>query len=132
MQEVFLILVRDVGKYDISRNLKGYLTSCVVNRIRNLHRGKSGHERVGLDEVWDRALESKSPDECVACEEEFRNLYNALAVLPYEQREAIVLHIQGKMKFREIAEIQETFIKTVQSRYEYGLKKLRSILHPSG
>ena len=132
VQEVFLMLVRDAGKYQISRNLKGYLTSCVVNRIRNLHRGKRGKEHVGLDEAWDEASEGKGPAECVACDEEFRELYRALAVLPYEQREAVVLHVQCRMKFREIAEIQETFIQTSQSRYKYGLNKLRSILHASG
>jgi RNA polymerase sigma-70 factor (ECF subfamily) len=48
--------------------------------------------------------------------------------LPYEQKEAVILHIQGKMKFREIAKLQQTSIKTTLSRYSYGLKKLRSIL----
>ncbi len=51
-----------------------------------------------------------------------------MAQLPYEQREAVVLHLQGAMKFKEIAEIQETSVKTALSRYRYGLDKLRSIL----
>jgi RNA polymerase sigma-70 factor (ECF subfamily) len=49
--------------------------------------------------------------------------------LPYEQREAIVLHIQGPMKFKEIAKLQQTSVKTVLSRYRYGMNKLRSILN---
>ena len=51
-----------------------------------------------------------------------------MAQLPYEQREAVVLHLQGAMKFKEIADLQKTSVKTVLSRYRYGLDKLRSIL----
>jgi RNA polymerase sigma-70 factor (ECF subfamily) len=46
--------------------------------------------------------------------------------LPYEQREAIVLRLHGDLRFRQIAEIQEVSTKTAQSRYHYGLDKLRS------
>ena len=35
----------------------------------------------------------------------------------------------GKMKFREIAKSQHASINTVQSRYRYGLEKLRSLLN---
>jgi hypothetical protein len=38
-------------------------------------------------------------------------------------------HLQGRLKFREIAKIQETSVKTALSRYRYGLDKLRSILN---
>jgi DNA-directed RNA polymerase specialized sigma24 family protein len=52
-----------------------------------------------------------------------------MAQLPYEQREAVILRIQGRMKFREIAKVQGTLIKTTLSRYSYGLNKLRSMLN---
>jgi len=55
-------------------------------------------------------------------------LNNVLAQLPYEQREAISMHLQGGMKFKEIAKSQDVSIGTIQSRYRYGLDKLRSIL----
>ncbi len=61
--------------------------------------------------------------------EELRQLSNAMAQLPYEQREAITLHLYGGMKFREIGVLQEVSIKTAQSRYRCGLEKLRSILN---
>jgi DNA-directed RNA polymerase specialized sigma24 family protein len=56
-------------------------------------------------------------------------LNKALAELPYEQRETVVLHLKGGMKFREIAAMQSVPINTVQGRYRYGLDKLRSILN---
>jgi len=58
----------------------------------------------------------------------YKKLNNVLAQLPYEQREAISMHLQGGMKFKEIAKSQDVSIGTIQSRYRYGLDKLRSIL----
>ncbi len=131
VQDVFLMFVHSAGKYEIRRSLKGYLTSCVVNKIRNLNRTKHGQESVSLDEAESFAplSDSKTPDQCVVCKEEFQHLYKAIAQLPYVQKEAVILHIQGRLKFREIAKLQGTSIKTTLSRYSYGLNKLRSMLN---
>jgi RNA polymerase sigma-70 factor (ECF subfamily) len=60
--------------------------------------------------------------------EELARLSNALAQLPYDQREVITLRLHGGMKFRQIARQQAVSIKTAQSRYRYGLDKLRSLM----
>ncbi len=52
----------------------------------------------------------------------------ALAELPDEQREILVLHLQSELPFREIAKLREISINTAQSRHRYGLDKLRAIL----
>ena len=54
---------------------------------------------------------------------------DALAELPYEQREVILLHLHSGLTFREIAASQKMSINTVQSRYRYGLQKLKSELN---
>jgi len=129
VQDVFLMFVHSAGKHEIRKNLKGYLTSCVVNKIRNLSRTKSVQEPLSLDDVGPAVSNSKAPDQCTVCDEEFQHLYKAMAQLPYEQKEAVILHIQGRVKFKEIAKLQGTSIKTTLSRYSYGLNKLRSILN---
>ena len=129
VQDVFLMLVNSADKYEIRKSLKGYLTSCVVNKVRNLNRTQRAQNPVSLDEIGPAASNSKAPEQCVVCDEEFQHLYKAMARLPYEQKEAVILHIQGRMKFREIAELQQTSIKTTLSRYNYGLNKLRSMLN---
>ena len=68
------------------------------------------------------------PAQKLICEEDAVQLFQALAELPGEQREAFVLHVQGGLKFREIANLQNVSIKTVQSRYRYGIEKLQSLL----
>ncbi|HPS54084.1 MAG TPA: sigma-70 family RNA polymerase sigma factor [Sedimentisphaerales bacterium] len=129
VQEVFLNLVHSADKYKIRTSLKGYLITCVANRARNSNRGKCLQSFVCLDDVTTVAAADKAPDQCIACDEEYQQLYEAIAQLPYEQKEVVILHVQGKMKFREIAKLQSTPIKTTLSRYNYGLNKLRSMFN---
>ncbi|MHC4243111.1 MAG: sigma factor-like helix-turn-helix DNA-binding protein [Planctomycetota bacterium] len=49
--------------------------------------------------------------------------------MPFEQREAVMLHLKGEMKFREIAKLQGVSISTIHGRYRYGLDKLRLMLN---
>ncbi len=128
VQEVFLMLVHSSGNFEIRKNLKGYLTTCIINKIRNLSRTKNSRNPVSLNDVEPAISNSKTPDQCIICDEEFQLLYKAMAQLPYEQKEAVILHIQGKMKFKDIAKLQAAPIKTTLSRYNYGLNKLRSML----
>jgi len=62
-------------------------------------------------------------------DEELRRLADALAILPYEQREVIVLHLKGDLTLREIGVVRGVSINTVQSRYRYGIDRLRSLLN---
>ena len=52
----------------------------------------------------------------------------ALAQLPPDQREAVILKVFQSLKFGEIAAIQDAPISTVKSRLYMGFEKLRAIL----
>ena len=58
-----------------------------------------------------------------------RQVSQALQEVPYQQREIIILRLYSGMKFREIAELHGVSLNTVQSRYRYGLDRLRSTLN---
>ena len=73
--------------------------------------------------------DSDGPLDWAVSQEEAEQVQILLGRLPYEQREIIVLHLHQEMRFREIAEALGVSINTVQSRYRYGLEKLRSILN---
>ena len=129
VHDVFTAFVSASGNFTLTGSLRGYLTTCVANKARNINRTMSRRRTVSLDEVQPAVSKMRRPDEWIIYDEQFQQLCNAMAQLAYEQREAVVLHIQGSMKFREIAKLQKTSIKTVLSRYRYGLNKLRSILN---
>ncbi|MHC4302115.1 MAG: hypothetical protein ACYS7Y_33040 [Planctomycetota bacterium] len=49
-----------------------------------------------------------------------------------EQREAVVLHLKGGMRFGEIARMQGVSLSTTHGRYRYGMDKLRSLMNGEG
>jgi RNA polymerase sigma-70 factor (ECF subfamily) len=127
LHDVFVTFAAGVGHLDIRCNLRKYLVASIANRIRDIYRKKRLHA-VDVDgiEVADSRLDG--PDEAVGVSERTELLSEALGQLPAEQRETIVLHINGGMKFKEIAAMQDISTSTVQGRYRYGLEKLRNIL----
>ncbi len=127
LHDVFVSFAGTVGGLQLRGSLKSYLTTSVVNRIRDKYRKKK-HHHVELDEARQVAGETGDPVRSAVFDEHFEQLGDALAQLPLEQRETIVLHLNGRMKFKEIAEMQGIPISTVQGRYRYGLNKLRAIL----
>lgn len=76
----------------------------------------------------DTAAGRTDPAELLAQKEEAAKLLLALGQLPVEQREVVVLHLNADMTFKEIAKTQEISINTAQSRYRYGVDKLRKLL----
>ncbi len=129
VHDVFVSFIRQARQFRLTGSLKSYLATCIANRARNIHRAQRVREAVSLDESMSSTAESLRPDQWLVGSEELRQMAGALALLPGEQREAITLHLQGGMKFREIAEFQHVPLKTALSRYRGGLQKLRSLLN---
>lgn len=127
LHDVFVSFAAGIRSFKIRGSLKNYLIASVVNRARDAFRRKR-HHLVELDQAGQIASGSDDPERSAAFSEESRRLTGALAQLPPDQRETIVLHLTGGMKFKEIARMQGISISTVQGRYRYGLDKLRAIL----
>jgi len=53
---------------------------------------------------------------------------DALARIPDEQREVIVLKFFGELTFKEIARVCRVSMGTITSRYRYGMQKLRTLM----
>jgi RNA polymerase sigma-70 factor (ECF subfamily) len=129
VHDVFVTFAAGIHKYRLYGSLVNYLTTCVVNRVRDRIRKKK-FEMVEVDRFDLLSSDSDGPEKSVIFDEQSQLLANALTQVPFEQREVVVLHLQGGMKFREIASSQGVSLSTAQARYRYGLEKLRSILNP--
>ncbi len=129
VHDVFVSFAKSADKIRLAGNLKSYLATCVANRARNWNRAGKLQKSADPDETEPIVSNSNRPEQWIVYNERLKLLNDALSQLPYEQREAVSLHAQGGMKFRAIAELQNVSINTVQSRYRYGLDKLRSILN---
>jgi len=128
VHDVFVSFVQALEGFRLTGTLKGYLATCVANRARNVNRLRRSHT-VALDEVEPIGADSNGAYESIACNEQLQQLSRAVAQLPCQQREVVVLHLRAGMKFRAIAKSQGISVNTAKSRYRYGMDKLRSILN---
>jgi RNA polymerase sigma-70 factor (ECF subfamily) len=127
VHEVFVNLITARRTFKLTDKLRAYLITSVANRARNANRDNRPAQAV--DDNQSQALNTQRPDQWAVLSEEFERLRNALMNLPYDQREVVTLRAQGQLTFNEIAEYLGCSIKTVQSRYRYGLDKLRAQLN---
>jgi RNA polymerase sigma-70 factor (ECF subfamily) len=108
--------------------LSGYLATSVVNRVRD-YRRRSRRQVQASGRESRPARESVEPDDVASFTEQAARLNEAVAQLPDEQREVVLLRLKADMRFRDIAKLQQVSINTVQGRYRYGLNRLRSTLN---
>jgi RNA polymerase sigma-70 factor (ECF subfamily) len=127
VHDVFVAFARNFANFELTGSLKGYLATCVANRIRDLMRKKQ-NQTLSPEQVFSAPPDMSDPSHLIVCNEQLQLLSTALAKLPYEQREVIVLHIHGQMRFRIIAKSLGISVNTVKGRYRYGIRKLRSFL----
>ncbi len=129
LHDVFVRFASQAGRFRLSGSLKGYLAVCTANRARNINRANGYVLSEQLNEVESDQSQVSDAAEALRYKERHRMVAEALAKLREDQRQVIVLHVLGSLRFREIARQTGVSINTVQSRYRYGLGKLQSLLN---
>ena len=127
LQDFFVSFAGSAEKIRLDGNFKAYLATCVANLAKNRLKSR---QYAGVELEQDAQIESMAgtPAELAIRQEQNTILNQALAQLPYEQREVVILHVHGGMKFTQIARLRDTSVNTIQSRYRYGLDKLRTLV----
>jgi RNA polymerase sigma-70 factor (ECF subfamily) len=120
VHHVFLTLLEN-GKLRRASDKKAYLFGCVRNAILNERRRLERNTRLD-DAAW-----FAPPEQDYAAEQ---NLRRALAALPDDQREVVVLHLWGELTFSQIGDLLGVSSNTAASRYRYALGKLRDLMLP--
>ncbi len=128
VHDVFVRFLKYSERFRLTGSLKGYLATCVANNARNRNKARQKHASYGLDKADAVSSNSSGPDAAAMFGEELRQLGLALARLPYEQREVLLMHSYSDLKFRTIARSLGVSVNTVQGRYRYALHKLHSML----
>jgi len=129
VQDVFLKLAESYDRISDHGDLKNFLITCLINRIRTVRRDSQRHQTVQLDGAAMETTRVSPPDQWAVVNEQMQRISRAMVELPVEQREVVTLRFEAGMGFRQIARIQNASINTVQGRYRYGMEKLRSLLN---
>lgn len=127
VHDVFVSFAESINEFQLTGNLRAYLATCVANLARDRIRARKQARK--LDAAGVIRSDSDDPEQSALETEELTRLRQAMAQLPPEQREVVVLHVRGGMRFREIAKLQGVSIGTTHGRYRYGLDKLRLLLN---
>jgi RNA polymerase sigma-70 factor (ECF subfamily) len=120
LHQVFVKLLQ--GRIGINGPPVHYLYRAIRNAALNYRRNHAREVELVGEGRW---LESPPGMETMGLA-----LESALAALPPEQREIIVLHVWGQMTFQDAAAALDISVNTAASRYRYALAKLKERLEP--
>ncbi len=124
-QDVWKNLIQARIRYRPDAPFGAFLFKLAHNRLMDHFRMQRPTTAVSEDLP---APESERPDHTVERRAQAARLLRALALLPAEQREVIVLREERDLTLEQIAEIQGVGRETVKSRLRYALAKLREVL----
>ena len=135
VQEAFLNAYRNLGAFR-GGSVKGWLGRIAINAAMDLQRARRRRPSQPYPELEDEswqppAGEDIEPEHKALAGERLRVLAAALAALPFDQRNCIVLYDVEGYDYGEIARIMGVSVGTVKSRIHRGRLALRVALGPA-
>jgi RNA polymerase sigma-70 factor (ECF subfamily) len=134
VQDGFIKALTHLSGFERRSSFKTWLLRIVSNAALDLGRQRSRRETLSLDAAGWQEQECGAGPTCFDPIQEveradLRQALNvALAELPEVQRRTFVLHVDGGLSYREIAETMRISIGTVMSRLFYARQKLKGLL----
>jgi len=121
-QETWERLIRSRERYQPALPFKPWLYRIAHNLAIDAFRRR----RPG-DEVDPAGLQASdgTPEQALAAEQLSRRLESALRALPVEQREALLLRLEGGLDLESLAEVTGVSREAAKSRLRYAVRKLR-------
>jgi len=134
VQEGFVKALTHLDGFQGRSSFKTWLLRIVSNAALDLGRQRRRRDLLSLDPVAARdadiPLPATAPEPGRELEhQDLRQLLDAaLESLPEAQRRTFVLHVDGELSYREVADVLGISIGTVMSRLFYARQKLRGLL----
>ncbi len=125
LQDVLFLIFRKLHTFRGDASMKTWVFRIASNRTIDFIRQSRRRPTEALDE---KISHSESPLIFTQKQAQLDALSHALAKLPAEQRQIVILKEINGLTFREIAEILRIPENTAKTRMYTGLKKLRTIL----
>jgi len=136
-QETFVKVYQSRAKFDSSQKFTTWLYAIASNLVRDRYRWRSRHPQVSLDAELEQTVtnfkdnlpaEEKSPDRNLQIEERATTVRKAVAALPDELRQPLILAVYEELPQSEIAVILHCSVKAVETRIYRARQRLRASL----
>lgn len=124
-QQVWIKAVRNWHRYTDQQLLLAWLCRIAHNLVMDHYRSSAGKQTVEIDE--NLMADTFNPEEALNQQKLDDALQDAIKQLPLEQREIVLLRIDG-IGFKEIAERKQISINTALGRMRYAVLGLRKLL----
>jgi RNA polymerase sigma-70 factor, ECF subfamily len=139
-QEVFLKLYRRSGRYKPGMPFKTWLFTIVRNTGIDLARSCAYRKIHSLDtpaephfltaEEYSASCGAKTPEEDYSSKQTAQRVSSAVRSLPEKQRTAAILKYYEEMPIKEIADVMETTVSSVESLLVRAKRNLLKLLEP--
>jgi RNA polymerase sigma-70 factor (ECF subfamily) len=137
-QETFLRAFRALGGFKGQAKFSSWLYRITLNLCRDWMRRErrtpvsQAPEGIDIIELAGAGEGAESMDDVVTRKQLGRVVEKAMAMLPEEQRTAIIMKEYHGLTFQEIADLLDCPLSTVKTRLYQGLSVLRKQLHEDG
>ena len=137
LQETVLRAYRFFHQFEAGTNCRAWMLTILFNNFRNGYRKSSREQPAASPEEFDRKVEAQSlradpagsnPEAMLSHQGMEGEVEAALAALPEEFREAILLVDVEELSYQEVSGVLEVPIGTVKSRVSRGRAILRDSL----
>ena len=126
LQDAFLRAYRSLGRYEEQERFGAWLFRILVNQCRTVAAKGARRERAFPD-VSPEELDLAAASDGAASELSDR-LEAALAQLPPDQREAVVLRYTEDLTYEEMSEITGAGVSALKMRVQRAFRRLRALL----
>jgi RNA polymerase sigma-70 factor (ECF subfamily) len=136
-QETFVKVYQNRAKFDRKQKFSTWLFAIASNLVRDRYRWRSRHPQVSLDAENEQSSASlkdnlpaagNTPDQNLQNQERADVVRRAIAALPEELRQPLILAVYQELPQAEIAAILNCSVKAVETRIYRARQQLRTSL----
>lgn len=133
-QDIFTYIYENRGKFPLDETLLPYLFVMVKNRCINYLKKEKSRQRYYTDKVYQFNIDISldALNECSIESYDYKRLVSlykkALDMMPDSVRETFLLSRNGNYRYKDIADIQQISIKTVEYRISQAIRVLKEHL----
>lgn len=124
VQQTFITLWTHRKKIDSKKSIKSYLYRIAHNSYIDTYR-KQKYKESFFDEIKERALRDRINDDDEIIAQRILKLKDVIETLPDKCKEILQMNKFQGLKYKEIADLLDISVKTVESHMNTAFKKIR-------